>query len=157
MGKTIIQSIGPLYGDVVNGTVFGRPNGSVYVPSQNVISADLGDSYLYIKNYSSYYAICNSGGSVAWSNGVHVVAESQDIQNYIEFQVATDSDFSTIIGTVDRVAGAFNVTTWAISQGSTLSAIEDETTYYFRAVLMSLSGVPVATSDTFELTGVASE
>lgn len=31
--KTIIQTIGPLYGEVVNGTVFGQPNGSIAVPS----------------------------------------------------------------------------------------------------------------------------
>jgi hypothetical protein len=33
--KTIIQTIGPLYGEVVNGSVFGQPNGSIARPSQN--------------------------------------------------------------------------------------------------------------------------
>lgn len=33
--KTIIQTIGPLYGDVVNGSVFGQPNGSIARPVPN--------------------------------------------------------------------------------------------------------------------------
>lgn len=33
--KTIIQTIGPLYGEVVNGSVFGQPNGSVARPQPN--------------------------------------------------------------------------------------------------------------------------
>lgn len=33
--RTIIQTIGPLYGEVVNGSVFGQPNGSVARPPQN--------------------------------------------------------------------------------------------------------------------------
>lgn len=34
--KTIIQTIGPLYGEVVNGTVFGQPNGDIARPIPNV-------------------------------------------------------------------------------------------------------------------------
>lgn len=33
--KTIIQTIGPLYGEVVNGSVFGQPNGSEARPAPN--------------------------------------------------------------------------------------------------------------------------
>lgn len=34
--KTIIQTIGPLYGEIVNGTVFGQPNGSIAVPNNPI-------------------------------------------------------------------------------------------------------------------------
>jgi hypothetical protein len=37
--RTIIQTIGPLYGEIVNGTVFGQPNGDIARPSPNVPTA----------------------------------------------------------------------------------------------------------------------
>lgn len=33
--RTIIQTIGPLYGEIVNGSVFGQPNGSEARPAPN--------------------------------------------------------------------------------------------------------------------------
>lgn len=153
MGKTIIQTIGPLYGESVNGTVFGRPNGSIYIPSSNTITLSLAESNRYIVLDDTYYKLCNSVGVPA-QVGAYVVAESQDLQNYIQFQIGTSADFSTIIGTRSRVAGAFNITGAVVAQGADLPAIEDETTYYLRAVLMSANGDPVAVSSAVEVVGV---
>ena len=154
MGKTIIQSIGPLYGEVVNGTVFGRPNGSIYVPAVNTIKLSLPTAY--VKNgsgaFSTYLYPCTDGG-VQLNGSVKAVAESQDTAAYMAFQLADDSDFTTPQETI-VTAGNFNVTYSALIVDGTLT-IEDGTTYYARAVLYASSGVPVAVSDTIELTGVA--
>ena len=159
MAKTIIQTIGPLYGEAVNGTVFGRPNGSVFVPSVNTIDISLTDAYHYIRSNSTSYFICNSAGSVASNvaNYVHTVAESQDIANYVMFEIASDSEFTTILDDTIRPAGAFNFDFGAIIgyNGDGVTAIMDGDTYYFRARLMSSNGEPVATSATITLTGVS--
>ena len=159
MAKTIIQTIGPLYGEVVNGTVFGRPNGSVYVPSANRIAVSLPDASRYIAVIGTNYTLSNSAGTpvVAPPNGLAIVAESQDLQNYIVTQVSLSGDFATIEGSRARTAGQFNLNIAYIAQGADLAPIEDETTYYVRAVLMSAGGDPVATSEVIEVTGVVVE
>lgn len=153
MAKTIIQSIGPLYGDVVNGTVFGRPNGSVYVPPSNTIHLTILDSLKYVRNYSAWGGInvlCSSAGAVG--EGA-LVAESQDSASYMQIQLSDDSDFGTF---ADRTytAGQFNTKPSSISTNFNKLTIVDGTTYYCRAILFSSNGVPVATSSTIELTGV---
>lgn len=163
MGKTIIQTIGPLYGEVVNGTVFGRPNGSVYVPIANTISITAPSNRYIRKDTSSdgksyYYVLCNSAGNIQWNNVVKIVAESQDIQNYIEIQVSATDDFETVyIRSIS--AGQFNIQqTYVAGPSATeFPDIVADDTYYIRAVLMSAGGVPVATSATIEVTGVVPE
>ena len=158
MGKTIIQTIGPLYGEVVNGTVYGRPNGSVYVPPTNTVSAEVAEAVRFIKNESAaWLTLCNeSGTSVGYpgtrDNRVFVVAQSQDSQNYIGIEIATDSDFSDVIATWNFTAGQFNVLGRAFSTSAT---IVSGTTYYLRAILYSASGVAVSVSDTIEMEGYA--
>ena len=157
MAKTIIQTIGPLYGEVVNGTVFGRPNGSVFVPSENTIELSLVSAFRFARNTNSTtVCICNSAGSIPWVNAgnmAHAVAQSQDIANYIEFDLAEDSEFNTIIGTMAETAGNFNLSEIYLIRYSEYTIVA-ETTYYLRARLMSASGVAVATSDTIEIEGV---
>jgi hypothetical protein len=60
--KTIIQTIGPLYGEVVNGTVFGQPNGSIAVPSNPVPTLDVKviAANQYVKG------IARDGGGYDW-------------------------------------------------------------------------------------------
>ena len=161
MAKTIIQTIGPLYGEVVNGTVFGRPNGSVFVPAQNVIDLDIPSATQFVRYNSSQgiYYICNSAGSTPFGNTslqAHAVAESQDLQNYIMFELSDSADFSDVAQAI-QTAGAFNlrnVTVGSTDKDDPVFVIVAESSYYVRAVLMSASGVPVATSDAIELTGV---
>lgn len=162
MGKTIIQTIGPLYGEVVNGTVFGRPNGSIYVPSSNTVTAKLDESTRYIRNLSGALVVCASDGTVpAGPVNNHLqfqfVAESQDIQNYIEIQVSDSDTFETVSQRV-FTAGLFNNVVYVVANTPTpLITVEDSATYYIRAVLISASNVPVATSDAIELKGVVVE
>lgn len=159
MGKTIIQTIGPLYGEVVNGTVFGRPNGSVYVPAQNTVSLEIPGSRLYvISTTDTNIAICASNGSINWQdkNKMHLVAQSQDLANYLYLEIATDSDFTDIIGSQSLPAGDFNRYEVYAARNAT-ERVTAETTYYIRASLVSGSGVPVAVSDSVEVVGVVAE
>ena len=158
MGKTIIQTIGPLYGEVVNGTVFGRPNGSIFVPSVNTVKAALVSGFRYIRVYDDgNYVVCNSAGSVPVSYGpnrAQFVAESQDLQNYIVFQVSKSDDFATLEGSVQFPARIFNGTSIYIAKGADLAEIVEGDTYYLRAVLMSAMGDPVAVSEPITIVGV---
>ena len=154
MAKTIIQTIGPLYGEVVNGTVFGRPNGSIYVPPTNKISLSIGAEYIVNGTGTrvTWLYPANAAGTIV-GPVVACVAEAQDIASYMAFQVSTSSDFTTYDET-SQTAGIFNVLTYSIITNGTITVV-DEATYYVRAVLYSSSGVPVAYSEVTTLTGVA--
>ena len=155
MVKTIIQTIGPLYGEPVNGTVFGRPNGSIYVPVANTLNISLTETYRYVLlQANNRYAICTSAGVVG-RRELKAVAESQDVANYLQIQLAEDSEFSSILGTATYPAGQFNIATYIVAAGDT--AIVADTTYYLRVVLFAGSGEPVATSETINLSGVVVE
>ena len=152
MGRTIIQPIGPLYGEAVNGTVFGRPNGSIYVPSDNTIS--ISTTATKIQNITAggikYTQTCNASGTAI---AINMIAVAQDVASYIQLQIAEDSDFNTY-DFYNAVAGDFNTTKSTILQ-TNLSDIVSGYSYYVRAILMSGTGVPVATSDVIELEGKA--
>ena len=156
MAKTIIQTIGPLYGEVVNGTVFGRPNGSVYVPSVNTISVTVPVNFEYVRlfhfDYGYRYIVCNSEGGIA--NLYKVVAESQDIQSHIQIELQ-DSNGDTVGTARAFSAGIFNTSAALIGDADDDGepAIVANDTYYIVATLVSASGVPVAT-DKVAVTGV---
>lgn len=154
MAKTIIQTIGPLYGEPVNGTVFGRPNGSVYVPPSNRITFSIGAEYIVngTGSRATWLYPANNLGTIV-GPAVSCVAEAQDLASYMAFQVSASSEFTTFDETA-QTAGIFNVNTYSIITNGTIT-IENGTTYYARAVLYSSSGVPVAYSDVITLTGVA--
>lgn len=157
MAKTIIQTIGPLYGEVVNGTVFGRPNGSIYVPSQNTISMSIPANRVYIRDNTTNVVICTSTGSIAWnpnSEKINTVAQSQDTANNIVIDIATDSDFTDIIAKYPAAAGSFNIFNTYFIETDDYAGITAGTTYYIRARLVSGSGVDVAVTDVQTLTGV---
>ena len=161
MGKTIIQSIGPLYGDVVNGTVFGRPNGSIYVPAVNTVSIAIGASYVAVglspAPYAGWVIPAKSDGTVIVSPpSIKCVAESQDTSAYIAVQFSGDEDFDTYEESI-VTAGNFNVTRTSIIDRVSAITITAGTPYYVRAVLYAQSGVPVAYSDVITLTGAVVE
>ena len=154
MAKTIIQTIGPLYGDVVNGTVFGRPNGSVYVPPDNKISLSIGGEYVVNgTGVTATYLFPATSAGVIVPNSVKCVAEAQDTSAYMARQISESSDFGTYEETIFP-AGQFNVVNNSIIGNSEITVVNAQS-YYVRAVLYSASGVPVAYSDIFTLTGVA--
>ena len=156
MGRTIIQPIGPLYGEDVNGTVFGRPNGSIYVPPTNTISAVLAEEYIK-KGSNGWLLLCNSSGVSAITGGIKISASSQDNLAYIKVELSDDSDFGNIIATRDYSAGMFNIVGNNVLWGENEVTIVSETTYYYHAVLVASTGVPIATSETKELTGWVAE
>ena len=150
MGRTIIQPIGPLYGEAVNGTVFGRPNGSVYVPSTNTI--ELINTTPYIMNQTvggnKRVKFCTSDGN-AIKYGY--VAQAQDIASNIRVVLATDSDLSTIVAIYNMTAGIFNQTEITNVIGN--YELDSETTYYVAGVMIN-NGQSVATSTVIEVTVV---
>ena len=155
-GRTIIQPIGPLYGEAVNGTVYGRPNGSIYVPPTNTITLNIIDNYEYIRSGTGAYAKfaypCDSQGNIPPAK-VETIAESQDNAAYIAVQVSDDSDFSTYDETT-APAGMFNRKASSFVNNLTNVTLVDGSTYYVRAVLYAGTGVPVAYSEIKELTAV---
>ena len=160
MAKTIIQSIGPLYGEVVNGTVFGRPNGSVYVPDTNSITLTILESYRYLRKFGNNFRFTNTDGSQADTS--KIVAVSQDIAAYMYLEIATDEAMENVVSSAGQAltrtftAGQFNVIFNYIGTKSAIT-IEDGTTYYARASLMSSTGVPVAVSSVIPVVGVVPE
>lgn len=156
MAKTIIQTIGPLYGEAVNGTVFGRPNGSVFVPSSNTITLSLTEDYRYIyKANASYWRTCNSAGTPKDGQpyAINYVAEAQDISSNVQLQIYADSDLTQLVAYRNQTAGSFN--SWRRDLVSSETVVNEQT-YYLRAQLMN-NGVAVATSNVIEITGVVTE
>ena len=153
MAKTIIQSIGPLYGEVVNGTVFGRPNGSIYVPPFNTVKLNLAETYRFIVAYSdTVYRTCNSEGNPAYAY-FYYVAEAQDLATYIQAQVYTDEACTQLVASRSYSAGAFNGSGRDLNKAD---SIEDGATYYLRVQLMN-NDSPVATSEVIPIVGVVPE
>lgn len=146
---TIVQEYGPIYGEVVNGTVQGRPNGSVYVPLSNTIELSISGEEFYVQNSTNptYYVFVTVGY-------FQVSAESQDMANYLQTQVFVDAECTTELGTRSYNAGIFNLSNYQhiVYVDKTDPNIPDVgDTVYFRAQLMSMNGTPVATSDVTSL------
>lgn len=133
---TIIQDYGPIYGEVVNGTVQGRPNGSVYVPISNTIEISfLSDTPRLILS-GTYYVVVGD---------VQLVANSQDLSSHMTISIFTDEELTTQLGTSRSLpAGNFNGHWGNVSSGST--ALIPGETYYLVAQLVN-NGTPVATSN----------
>lgn len=158
MAKTIIQTIGPLYGEVVNGTVFGRPNGSIYVPPTNSITVTLAEAYRFILLANATTGrVCDEDGGTGFgqARSITAVAEVQDLASNIQIQVYADSDCTDLVMYRNFTAGNFNdyIRDLTIVSGK---SIEDGTTYYLRAQVLN-NGDPVATSSTIEIAGVVNE
>lgn len=152
--KTIIQTIGPLYGEVSNGTVFGQPNGSVYTPPANTLSvkADYSATNAYVKNGDTNIVSCRSDGTFGTVATFNV---SGQVPYIFISELATDSGFTNIISTSTGTSvspgfaalGAFGVN----SQYTIVSG----TTYYARLRIVTVNGqYTMATSDTYTLEGL---
>lgn len=157
MGKTIIQTIGPLYGEVVNGTVFGRPNGSIFVPLTNTIKATLPTEYIvrYEASGNRYFIrSCTDAGVPTGRNTL--IAESQDTASYMAWELSTDPESFDSAIVRNYTPGTFNMSDTSICSGADIELTQG-TKYYIRGVLYASTGVPVATSEVFEVTGVVVE
>ena len=153
MAKTIIQTIGPLYGEDVNGTVFGRPNGSIYIPSSNTITLTIPDDLKYIRvNNQGRFVPTNSAGQLSSQLVIKVVAQAQDVQAYIAMSVVDSDD--VIVGDYwQYVAGDFNNAAVRIVGDSDGKTLVNGDTYAIVATLFSANGVAIAT-DKVTVTGV---
>jgi hypothetical protein len=114
--RTIIQHIGPLYGELNTGSVFGQPNGSVAV-SQNLVPTPseptkeeveiwtlsyytMGKIYDYgfrISNNWSFLSLYNA--STASSNlcTVKLLSDITETNTVTKLQIATDEAFTDIV------------------------------------------------------------
>ena len=146
---TIVLDYGPIYGEVVNGTVQGRPNGSVFVPISNTISMVFADTVVGIGNElhgSNNWVILTNASNQKVRFGA--VAQSQDLASNLQWVISEDATLTTILGTTNISAGNFNVSTAQyVVQNYTLTP---GTTYYVCARLVN-NGVPVAVSSVLEL------
>ena len=146
MAKTIIQTIGPLYGEVDNGTVFGRPNGSIYIPSSNTILIELVEARRYIRITTpaggNKIQACYSDGSTA-SLPIRVIAESQDTQSYIGVSIE-DKDGVEVGSERNQPAGQFNIPVLYLANAAEDTTITNGADYFIVATLYSSSGVAVA-------------
>lgn len=96
--KTIIQTIGPLYGEVVNGSVFGQPNGSEARPPPNVpveitLSGDSGTlTYKATTGTAARYEFGGVGMSIVDMAGV-IVRINATVKNANDEIVAAYSNY----------------------------------------------------------------
>lgn len=155
--RTIVQEYGPIYGEPVNGTVLGRPNGSVFVPITNTMGLTIGDDFLYfrLRKAGDDWALrtCNSSGVDATdANRPKYVAVSQDLASNIQIQAYSDSELTTLVSYRDLPAGLFNM--YVGDVWNTDHSVQIGDTLYLRAQLMN-NGSPVATSEVYECEVVA--
>ena len=166
--RTIIQHIGPLYGEANTGTVFGQPNGSIAVgqgyspaptPDPTPVQSDLWTisktDYFYLKTkYDSTtkmtsfifikYTTDTKGGNRTAGISVVLNETIADTTQYMKYEFASDSSFSTILATATQPAGQFSGTQYAIF--GSLSGQKTYTTgtkFYLRASLMKSDGTAV--------------
>jgi len=140
---TIVQEYGPIYGEAVNGTVSGRPNGSVYIPEYNTITLSSGNDMIQVRNINGYRVELQYG---------RVVAVAQDLASYIKLALYDDAALTTEICHNWYPAGGFNYDVTYLRLG-TIADPTDITsggTYYAVAFLMN-NGEAIATSDVLEV------
>ncbi len=149
MGRTIVQEYGPIYGEPVNGTVQGRPNGSVYVPSTNTVSVSLIEDYRYFVLLSASTVRCvdstgTTGAGIVGENPLYS-ANAQDLSSNIQIQLYSDEELTNLIAYRNLNAGIFNGRYGDIYNAD-VTGLSDGDTLYLRAQLLN-NGVPVATSN----------
>ena len=142
--RTIIQTIGPLYGESVNGSVFGQPNGSVARPAPNVSASVIvsGDSAtLTFKSIS--------GGQIANYDLEGITAEFINADSIVRIRVVIYDGGGDAIGTTTYPIGNVQGPADHIpTDGDTLTVVFDCYDSYNSLV---------AQSDPLEITAVVPE
>jgi len=142
--STIVQNYGPIYGEVVNGTVQGRPNGSVYVPISNTISLDINPYYRYVNISNSWYTEVTDSAGAAIAYAIEVSAQSQDLSSLVRISLYSDAACTTLVAQTDRTAGEFNLKARRITTVDATGISVGDTLYY-RVELIN-NNTAVATS-----------
>lgn len=148
---TIIQGYGPIYGEPVNGTVQGRPNGSYYVPVTNTVDFEYPGALITNVKIGDAYRVrfCDESRNLLYFKESAV---SQDLSSNLRDIICSDATLETVLGSSDIPAGQFNV-----NDGISFVMdyeLDSETTYYLAVQLVN-NGVPVATSEVVECTVVS--
>lgn len=155
--RTIIQTIGPLYGEVVNGSVFGQPNGSVAVqpsgPSNpNTLTITNKPGYIVgVPTTGGKYTItfCDSGG--------------ETVATPLTIAATSNVDFRIYVGVTIGNEGSGQ--TWKINESpvtmSKFAVVKSTapvagTTYTVKVQLWDADGVTLL-EDSFDVVGVSSE
>ena len=162
--RTIIQHIGPLYGELNTGTVFGQPNGSIAV-SQNLVPTPEPSSkdevtiwnLSYFKSVGTTYGTAKyfkMTGSTTLKFSVTVdgskytsgyICEKELLQSITDtntvtrFEMATDESFSDIIFT-GNLATDESTNLKTSFTNVTAPSLTADTEYYIRILLYSSGG-----------------
>lgn len=158
--KTILQKIGPLYGEAVNGTVFGQPNGSQSIPKINTIDLTVNPNFAYVTEKTisgnTRAVVCDSNG--ATGNGAYGVFALQTAAAVLAVAIYSDSACTTLVhrGTITTNAYGATWTAGAIPSGINSGTITQGTTYYVRFEAWADSGCTalIVASDNVVLEGV---
>lgn len=162
--RTIIQHIGPLYGELNTGSVFGQPNGSVAIgqnlvptPSEPTIEeVEIWDLSYYDDMFGKYMLFTSSvaSGTLTFSSrlkrnsgatlegptlcNVSLLSAITESNTTTKFEVATDEQFSDIIfsGIVPTPEGDILPSFTGLEKPDFSSG----TTYYMRLCLYSSAG-----------------
>lgn len=159
--RTIIQHIGPLYGELNTGSVFGQPNGSIAV-SQNLVPTPepipenpqvftISSSW-YGKEYPNFYAQ-GSDSSWSWkslnlttssssSALFNVESVTSDITDIIKLEIATDTSFENVVFSINAgsvTTGLYNPVYAGVTKPTRFDVSGN--TYYIRLAVYSSSGV----------------
>lgn len=153
--RTIIQTIGPLYGEIVNGSVFGQPNGSVAVqpsgPSNpNTLTITNKPGYIIgVPTSSGKYTItfCDSAGAVVSTPLTIAATSNVDFRIYVSIMIGTEGSGQAWSLNESPVS----MTKFGVVKSTAPAA---GTTYTVRVQLWNADGVTIL-EETFDVVGVS--
>lgn len=162
--RTIIQHIGPLYGEANKGTVFGQPNGSIAIVNGIDKSVVINEIWkiAFVETvsgkavkfngiatgsegtYGPYsvigkYNFVTVTGSSSTKNflSASLLQDIEDTGSVMRVEISTEEDFSTIFVSASAGSGEYT-TVPSIALGS--KRITTGTTYYIRLALYDSAG-----------------
>lgn len=153
--KTIIQTIGPLYGEVVNGSVFGQPNGSIAVQpggptNPNTLTITNKPGYIVgVPTSSGKYTItfCDAEGAVVTTPLTIAATSNVDFRIYVSITIGTEGS-----GQAWRVnESPATMTKFDVVKNTAPAA---GTTYTVKVQLWNADGITML-EDTFDVVGVS--
>lgn len=136
--KTILQKIGPLYGEPVNGTVFGQPNGSQAVLKHSFVET-IQAAYAYIKkNTDDWVVTCDSTGTNTGYQFAVKIAYTSPVPVHFKSVLYSDSSCTVpVTGGYDNTTPTYAGSAYSIGpMGYATGTITTGTTYYLRVDMM---------------------
>ena len=146
--KTIIQTIGPLYGEVVNGSVFGQPNGSEARPPQNV------PAEIILSGDSGTLTHQRTSGTTAWYEVSGVDMSILDAASKI---VRINAIFKNASDQIVAAYSNYLPASLVIAQGLAANIPDDGDTLTLVVTGYDSYGNKISTSNTLTITAVIPE